>query len=410
MVSPSFTVTAPGKIILHGEHAVVYGKKAVAAAIGLKTTLQLEATNDGQFTLNLLSFGTTCRWKAEELQQDVKRLTTDGSCWPQEGRELFNKSSEQSEVKVVDKRAINDAIRVFIFLIGKFVEEIDRVPSFSVEVSTSIPVGAGLGSSASYCVCLSTALLAVAGKVSQPSMMRSIPGDERELCRDEMASLSREDLELIHMWSLEAEKLVHGKPSGIDNSVCTYGAVLTFKDGTIEHLAKIPQLRVLITDTKVPRSTKDLVAGLRDRCQQLPSVYNPLFDAVGAVAEESCVYLEKLYQIQAVSPSAKENLQEQYYMLEKLIDLNQQLLVTLGVSHTSLDQVCRVTARHGLHSKLTGAGGGGCTYTLVTPGTSELSVTSATEELTAVGFDVWDTCLGAQGVTLSRTPLAHPSQ
>ncbi|PFX27413.1 mevalonate kinase-like [Stylophora pistillata] len=410
MVSPSFTVTAPGKIILHGEHAVVYGKKAVAAAIGLKTTLQLEATNDGQFTLNLLSFGTTCRWKAEELRQDVKRLTTDGSCWPQEGRELFNKSSEQSEVKVVDKRAINDAIRVFIFLIGKFVEEIDRVPSFSVEVSTSIPVGAGLGSSASYCVCLSTALLAVAGKVSQPSMMRSIPGDERELCRDEMASLSREDLELIHMWSLEAEKLVHGKPSGIDNSVCTYGAVLTFKDGTIEHLAKIPQLRVLITDTKVPRSTKDLVAGLRDRCQQLPSVYNPLFDAVGAVAEESCVYLEKLYQIQAVSPSAKENLQEQYYMLEKLIDLNQQLLVTLGVSHTSLDQVCRVTARHGLHSKLTGAGGGGCTYTLVTPGTSELSVTSVTEELTAMGFDVWDTCLGAQGVTLSRTPLTHPSQ
>lgn len=188
------------------------------------------------------------------------------------------------------------------------------------------------------------------------------------------------------------------------------GAVLTFKDGTIEHLAKIPQLRVLITDTKVPRSTKDLVAGLRDRCQQLPSVFNPLFDAVGAVAEESCVYLEKLYQIQAVSPSAKENLQEQYYMLEKLIDLNQQLLVTLGVSHTSLDQVCRVTAKHGLHSKLTGAGGGGCTYTLVTPGTSELSVTSVTEELTAMGFDVWDTCLGAQGVTLSRTPLTHPSQ
>lgn len=32
---------------------------------------------------------------------------------------------------------------------------------------------------------------------------------------------------------------------------------------------RIPQLRVLITDTKVPRSTKDLVAGLRDRCQQV---------------------------------------------------------------------------------------------------------------------------------------------
>lgn len=90
-------------------------------------------------------------------------------------------------------------------------------------VNTSLPVGAGLGSSASYCVCLSTALLAVTGKISQPSMMRSIPGDERELCQNEMASLSVKDLELICEWSLEAEKLVHGKPSGIDNSVCTYG-------------------------------------------------------------------------------------------------------------------------------------------------------------------------------------------
>lgn len=410
MISPSFTVTAPGKIILHGEHAVVYGKKAVAAAIDLRTTLKLEATNDGQFTLKLLNFGTTCRWKGEELQQDVEKLGRDGSCWPQDGRKLFKRSFDLSEVKEVDERVINDAISVFVYLIGQIVEEIDRVPSFSVVVNTSLPVGAGLGSSASYCVCLSTALLAVTGKISQPSMMRSILGDERELCQNEMASLSVKDLELICKWSLEAEKLVHGKPSGIDNSVCTYGAVLTFQDGTIEHLSRIPQLRVLITDTKIPRSTKKLVAGLRDRCQQLPSVYNPLFDAVGAIAEESCVYLEKLYQIQAASPPEEENSQEHYFMLKKLIDLNQQLLVTLGVSHSSLDQVCHVTAKHGLHSKLTGAGGGGCTFTLVTPGTRELSVSSVTHELTTIGFDVWDTCLGAQGVTLSRTPPTHPSQ
>ena len=50
------------------------------------------------------------------------------------------------------------------------------------------------------------------------------------------------------------------------------------------------------------------------------------------------------------------------------MDLNQQLLVTLGVSHSSLDELCCVTSKHGLHSKLTGAGGGGCAFTLVTPG------------------------------------------
>ena len=65
-----------------------------------------------------------------------------------------------------------------------------------------------------------------------------------------------------------------------------------------------------------------------------------------------------------------------FLSFQKLIDLNQQLLVTLGVSHASLDQLCQVTAKHGMHSKLTGAGGGGCAVTLVTPGTYVIYVKS----------------------------------
>lgn len=49
--------------------------------------------------------------------------------------------------------------------------------------------------------------------------------------------------------------------------------------------------------------------------------------------------------------------------------MNQHHLNALGVGHASLDQLCRVTTAHGLHSKLTGAGGGGCGITLLRPGT-----------------------------------------
>lgn len=49
--------------------------------------------------------------------------------------------------------------------------------------------------------------------------------------------------------------------------------------------------------------------------------------------------------------------------------MNQHHLNALGVGHASLDQLCQVTAAHGLHSKLTGAGGGGCGITLLKPGT-----------------------------------------
>lgn len=103
-----------------------------------------------------------------------------------------------------------------------------RLPSFSVEVNTSIPIGAGLGSSASYCVCLSTALLVASGRITLPSL-RADPGSVLPSTGvsatdgETNVSLSAQELKLICNWSLEAEKLVHGKPSGIDNSVCTYG-------------------------------------------------------------------------------------------------------------------------------------------------------------------------------------------
>lgn len=96
-------------------------------------------------------------------------------------------------------------------------------------MDTSIPIGAGLGSSASYCVCLSTALLAGTGRIPLPSVIAAATGSVSPSTvvsatdAETNVSLSAQDLELICKWSLEGEKLVHGKPSGIDNSVCTYG-------------------------------------------------------------------------------------------------------------------------------------------------------------------------------------------
>ncbi|GAA6079254.1 mevalonate kinase isoform X1 [Tachysurus ichikawai] len=79
----------------------------------------------------------------------------------------------------------------------------------------------------------------------------------------------------------------------------------------------------------------------------------------------------------------------------------------MGVGHTSLNTLCQVTLAHGLHSKLTGAGGGGCAITLLTPETEERVVRDVIEELKQVGFDCWETSIGAPGV-LMHSPTSVP--
>ena len=56
------------------------------------------------------------------------------------------------------------------------------------------------------------------------------------------------------------------------------------------------------------------------------------------------------------------------YFFQELVEVNQCLLAALGVSHPSIETIVQVTKKHGLATKLTGAGGGGCTYTILPSG------------------------------------------
>jgi len=73
----------------------------------------------------------------------------------------------------------------------------------------------------------------------------------------------------------------------------------------------------------------------------------------------------------------------------------------MGVSHETLDRLCCITLKHGLHSKLTGAGGGGCAVTLLRPDTSQDLIETVQKELTQLGFVCFETVVGGPGVLAS---------
>uniref|UniRef100_A0A8C9HGJ7 Mevalonate kinase n=1 Tax=Piliocolobus tephrosceles TaxID=591936 RepID=A0A8C9HGJ7_9PRIM len=333
MLSEVLLVSAPGKVILHGEHAVVHGKVALAVALNLRTFLRLQPHSNGKVDLSLPNIGIKWAWDVARLQLlDTSFLEQGDITTPTP--ELVEKLKEVAGLP--EDCAVTESLAVLAFLYLYL-----------------------------------------------------------SICRKQR--WTKEDLELINKWAFQGERVIHGNPSGVDNAVSTWGGALRYQQGKISSLKRPPALQILLTNTKVPRNTRTLVAGVRNRLLKFPEIVAPLLTSIDAISLEC----ERVLGEMGEAPAP-----EQYLVLEELIDMNQHHLNALGVGHASLDQLCQVTRARGLHSKLTGAGGGGCGITLLKPGLEQPEVEAMKQALTSCGFDCWETSIGAPGVSIhSATSL-----
>ncbi|KAM4808058.1 mevalonate kinase [Rhinophrynus dorsalis] len=371
-------VSAPGKVILHGEHAVVHGKVALAVGLNLRTFLRVRPRKDNTVLINLPNIGTKLSWNVTQLQSLLLTFQADK-------REPTSPSPEQLEVlktfagfsdgsKDTESLAVLSLLYLYLSISGR------ELPSVDIVVWSQLPTGAGLGSSAAYCVCVAAALLTYCGRIIDP--MEEGTGTSR---------WTQADLDLINHWAFQGEKIIHGNPSGVDNAVGTWGGALQYQAGKIIPMERVPVLQILLINTRVPRSTKILVAGVKDKLLKFPDIMEPVLSSIHAVSQEC----QRILEAMAAGISM-----DHYSVLEELIDINQHHLNVIGVGHPSLDRLCQVTASHGLHSKLTGAGGGGCAITLIRPDVDPAVVEGTKQELMDCGFQCWETSIGAMGVSV----------
>jgi mevalonate kinase len=89
-----------------------------------------------------------------------------------------------------------------------------------------MPISAGLGSSASYSVCAATASLLVHSRISLPQP--PVPSSSDHVSHQGRRTLSTAIAEEVNRWAFVAEKILHGNPSGVDNSVAVYGGALCY--------------------------------------------------------------------------------------------------------------------------------------------------------------------------------------
>lgn len=212
--------------------------------------------------------------------------------------------------------------------------------------------------------------------------------------KDAEKPLETADKDTINALAFQCERILHGNPSGVDNSVCTYGSFLRFsKPGGMHPAASTPGLKLLITNTRQGRETMKLVAGVGALLSKYPTLVGDVLALMDKIALR---YLDLLAETSNGQHTQLELLDE----FGVLIDLNQHQLNAIGVGHAKLTQVVETAAKFNLHAKLTGAGGGGCAFTLLRPDTPPDVATELKAELTLLGFESFEVEIGVPGAQL----------
>jgi hydroxymethylglutaryl-CoA reductase len=269
--------TAAGKVILLGEHAVVYGKHALAVPVaGAVNAVVSECEAAGVI----------------EVPDWTFRCNLDE---PDNG--------------------IAEAVR----LIRERLGAADR--DFDVYVRSKLPQAMGLGSSAAFAVAVTRAF-------------------------DRALGLGLDD-ERVNSIAFECEKLAHGNPSGVDNTLATFARPMLFRndDGlSIETLELDMAPPLVVAASGKSGITRELVAAVRDRYQESPGLYESIFS-----------------QIDDLSIAGAEALQrEDFESLGRMMDVCHGLLNSIGVSTPELERMVAIARSAGAAgAKLTGAGGGG---------------------------------------------------
>lgn len=274
-------------MILFGEHAVVYGRPAIAVPVA-----QVRAT----CTVRPTARGSGLVLEAADLHTIVCLADAPAS------------------------DALAAGARLVLAHLGV------GVPDTWCTIRSTIPIGGGLGSGAAVATALVRALAAY---------------HDHELPAATVSDLV-----------FEIEKIHHGTPSGIDNTVVAYEQPVLYQRGRpIQRLRVGAPLALVIGDTGRTSSTRAAVDAVRRSWEQDPARFEGLFTDVGRVVEAAGDAIRS-----GDSP-----------LLGRLMNLNQALLARMGVSSPELDRLVAAARGSGaLGAKLAGAGRGGSMVALTT--------------------------------------------
>ena len=286
--------TAPGKVILVGEHAVVYGRPAIAVPVWENTATA--AIHDAPV-------GSGCTIIARDIDQRIRLIDAP----------------------------VDEALALITRLTLEHLA-LPTDPDWYIDLHSDIPIASGLGSGAAISAALVRAIHERMGQAADPATVSQLV--------------------------FESERLFHGTPSGIDNTVIVYGRPVWFVKGqTPQVFTPHTSFTLAIADSGLPSPTKETVGDVRQAWRADAPRYEQWFDEIALIAEAARGAIEH-GNVDALGP---------------LFDQNQQLLAQIGVSSERLDTLIRAAREAGAHgAKLSGGGRGGNVIAVVQPHSAEM--------------------------------------
>jgi len=219
---------------------------------------------------------------------------------------------------------------------------------YDIRVRSRIPAAMGLGSSAA----LATAII------------RAF---------DLALNLGLDDA-AVNELAFSCEKIAHGDPSGIDNTLAVYGEPVLYKrsnDPPMQILTLAEQPPLVIACSTTRGITRDQVAAVRDRYAREPALYEGLFDEIDDISKAGAIALTS----------------GDYDKLAALMNVCHGLLNAIQVSTPELEAMIEIARSHGaIGAKLTGGGGGGSIVALCPD-----RVEAVAEALRSAGYRIVNT-------------------
>ncbi len=222
--------SAPGKVILFGEHFVVYGVKAILCSINKRVKVTSITTEEDSIY----------------IKSNLGNIT-------------ISRSKSLDEIK--------SPFLPFLYLAKTLLDKFDKKGGIEVTIESAIPSGVGLGSSSACCVAAAASISGLFTKYSKKEILK---------------------------FAIEAEKTIFENTSGADCTVCTFGGIIEYdKENGSKKIDSPSNFHFVISNSNIPHSTNSVVDKVNHYKEKNELVFSSLCKEETELIKKAVQYLKE---------------------------------------------------------------------------------------------------------------------